>query len=239
MEKVGKVEFFNLPDKSYKWDEYAEGVLRDLLAKAGLKARADVMRLMIERAGPYPRQLHQEVEKLSLYVRDRKEITREDVLDIVSPARENSYGELADAFAKQDLPGALRVTRRLLQQKEQPVGLMMGLQTRVHDLLVYRTCLARRWARLTGSDDWPKVEWSSGPEAEEYLSSLANDPRRANPYWAGILAKQAQRFELDHLHDVQRQLVEIHGRITDGSAPADFMLEWFLITALGTNRHAA
>jgi len=236
MDKGGRVEFFNLPEKSYKWDEHAETVVRGMIEEAGLRARPDIIRLIVDRAGNHSRQLFQEVEKLSLYLRDRKDITADDVLDIVSPARERGYGELADAFGKRKLPVALRVARQLLEQKESAVGLIISLENRAHDLLVYQTALTRRWARMAGSEDWPKVEWSASPEAESFFGALHNDPRKANPYWAGILARQAMNFRLDELKRIQRGLVEDHGRMTDGSAPAEFLLEWTLIKTLGETR---
>lgn len=233
IDAAGSVQFFDLPEKSYKWDAHAETVLRGLIEEAGLRARMDVIKLVVERAGPFSRQLNMEVEKLSLYLGDRKEITREDVVAIVSPAREHGYGELADMFGRKNLPEALRVASRLMEQKESAVGLMVGLQQRVHDLMVYSTALSRRWAFMGGSEEWPKVEWSASPDAEAYFSSLSNDPRRANPFWAGMLAKQAMLFGLDELLRIQRTLVESHGFITDGTAPAEFMLEWALIKTLG------
>lgn len=236
MEKTAAVQWYDLPDKSYKLDGHAESALRGLLDEAGLKATADVIRFIVARAGYHSRQLAQEVEKLALYLGDRKQVTEADVFAVVSPAREHAYGELADMFARRDLAGALRIARQLIHQKEQPVGLMFGLQSRAHDLLVYQTALARRWARLTGSDDWPKMEWSDDPDADAFFSALPADPRRANPYWAGILGKQASHFSLGELKAAQRILVEAHGSMTDGSAPADFMLEWALIKVLGSLR---
>lgn len=233
IEKGGTVQWYDLPDKSYKLDGHAESALRGLLQDAGLQANADVIRFIVARAGYHSRQLAQEVEKLSLYLGDRKQVTEADVFAVVSPAREHAYGELADMFAKRDLAGALRIARQLVQQKEQPVALMFGLHARAHDLLVYQTALARRWARLSGSDDWPKMEWYDGPEADEFFSALSADPRKANPYWAGILGKQASRFSVGELKTAQRILVEAHGSMTDGSTPAEFMLEWALIKILG------
>lgn len=239
IEKSGRVEFFDLPEKSYKWNEHAESVLRALFTEHGLKASPDVYKSMIDRAGPFTRQLHQEVEKLVLYLRDRKDVTVADVIDIVSPAREHGYGELADAFGRQDLAGALRIARRLIEQKEQAVGLIIGLQSRVRELIMLRMSLAQRWARLTGSDQWPKIEWVPSATADEFFSRLANDPRRINPYWGGMLAQQAMKFSIEQLQSIQQQLVDAHGQMTDGSAPAEFLLEWVLIKTLGAKRHAA
>jgi len=236
VEKTAKVTFYNLPDKNYKWDEHAAGVVQGMLTQVGLRARPDVVRIMVERAGNQSRQLSMEVEKLSLYMKDRVEVTAADVLDIVSPARERGYGEFTDAFSRRDLAGSLKIARQLIHQKEQPVGLIIGLENRVRDLLTYRTVLQRKWARMTGSDDWPKLEWSTAPDAEAFFSSLANDPRKANPFWAGILAKQASKFTLAELQHIQLLLVEEHGKMTSGVAPAEILLEWALLRTLGVSR---
>lgn len=235
-EKAGKVFFYNLPEKNYKWDEHAATVVQGMLEQVGLRACTDVVRMMVERAGNQSRQLSMEVEKLSLYMKGRNEVKADDVLDIVSPARERGYGEFTDAFSRRDLAGSLKIARQLIHQKEQPVGLIIGLENRVRDLLTYRLALHRRWVRLTGSENWPKLEWSSSPEAEAYFSSLTNDPRKSNPFWAGILAKQASKFSLEELQRIQRLLVEEHGRMTGGVAPADVLLEWALLKALGVSR---
>jgi len=234
--KIGKVQTYDMPEKDYKWDEHAATTLRGMLEAAGLSASPKVIELFIERAGNQSRQLDSEVEKLSLYLKGRREVKAEDVMDIVSPARERGFTELSGMFSQHDLPGSLRILRQLIHQKEQPVGLIINLENRVRELLVYRTAMDRRWLRVTGSDEWPKVEWSSSPEGEAFFSSLANDPRKANPYWAGKLAAMATRFTLNELQRIQRLLVEEHGRMTDGTAPAELLLEWALIKALGEKR---
>lgn len=236
MEKGGAVVACDLPDKDYKWDKHAQDVLRGMIAEAKLRASGQVIELIVERAGNQSRQLASELEKLRVYVGDRKEITADDVLQIVSPARERGYGELATAFARRDLPGSLRILRQLLQQKEQPVGLIISLENRIRELLVYRTALARQWLRLYGDEEWPKIDWVSSPEAEDFFAHLANDPRKTNPFWAGKLAQMASGFSLGWLQRIQRQLVEDHGRMTDGTAAADLLLEWSIIKCLGVLR---
>jgi DNA polymerase-3 subunit delta len=233
MEKGGRIEYFNLPEKDYKWDEHAVNVLRGMLDDCGLKARADVIDLMVDRAGNQPRQLASEVEKLALYMKDRKEVTTADIMTIVSPARERGFGELSQAFSQRDLSGTLRIMYQLIQQKENAVGLIISLENRVRELLVYRTALTNRWARLSGRDDWPKIDWMSSPEAEAFFSQLANDPRKANPFWAGKLAGWANKFSLQELKSIQRVLVEEHGRMTEGAAPAETLLEWAVVKSLG------
>ncbi len=236
MEKTGEVVAFDMPAKDYKWDEHAQGVLRAMLGDAGLRASNAIISLMVERAGNQSRQLAIEVEKLQVYLGNRKEVTADDVMIIVSPARERGYGELSTAFGQRDLVATLNVLRQLLHQKESAVGLMISLENRVRELLVYRTAIARKWARVYGDPDWPKIDWVSSPEAEEFFSGLPNDPRKANPFWAGRLAGWAAGFSLSGLQRIQRQLVEDHGRMTDGSAAPELILEWCIIKCLGVFR---
>jgi hypothetical protein len=233
IDKLGSVMAFQLPDKDYKWDEHAAGVLRGMLQDAGLKASGPVIEVLIERAGNHSRQLHMEVEKLSVYLGDRKTVTENDVLDIVSPARERGYGELANVFSQRRLAECLRMVRQLLYQKESAIGLIISLENRVRDLRLYRTALTNRWARQTGSGDWPQLTWVGSPEADAFFSALPNDPRKANPFWAGKLAAWAAAFPTGELPRIQRVLVEEHGRITEGVAEDEVLLEWALIRALG------
>lgn len=232
LEKAGETQFFNLPEKSYKLDVHAAEVLRGLLEEAGLRAGHEVIKAIVDRAGPFSRQLSMEVEKLSLYLRGRKEVTAKDVLTIVAPAREHGYGELTDAFSKQKLADALKVVRQLLQQKEQPVGMIMSLEQRVHDLMVYRTALDNGWMSISDGE-WAQPAWRATPDAEAFFGGITPDPRRANPFWAGMLAQQAKKFTMARLQHLQRALIDAHGGMTSGSAPAEFLIEWALIKSLG------
>lgn len=236
MGKHGVVVASDMPDRDYKWDEHAMGMLRGLLDEAGLRASGPVIELFVERAGNQSRQLAIEVEKLQVYLGDRKQITVDDVMLMVSPARERGYGELVNAFSQRDLPATLNVLQQLLHQKENPVGLIISLENRVREFLVYRTAIERKWMRLYGDAAWPKVDWTSSPEAEEFFSQLSNDPRKANPFWAGKLANWASAFSLKGLQRIQRQLIEDHGRITDGTAPGEVLIEYAIIKCLGVNR---
>lgn len=235
MEKNGQVHIHDMPAKDYQWDEHAMRQLRTKLDEAGLRASHAVVHLFVERAGNQSRQLAIELEKLQIYLGDRREVTADDVMTIVSPARERGYGELANAFCTRDLAATLSVLRQLIHQKESPVGLVISLENRVRDLLVYRSAHERGLLRVSGGD-WPKIDFSSSPDAEAFFSHLANDPRKANPFWAGKLAAWALAFPSGGLGRILRILVEEHARMTEGVAAPETLLEWALIKCLGGNR---
>lgn len=235
MEKSGQVHLHDMPAKDYQWDEHAMRQLRAKLDEAGLRASHAVVHLFVERAGNQSRQLAIELEKLQIYLGDRREVTADDVMTIVSPARERGYGELANAFCTRDLAATLSVLRQLILQKDSPVGLVISLENRVRDLLVYRSAEERGYLRVYGGD-WPKIDFSTSPEAEAFFSQLPNDPRKANPFWAGKLAGWAMAFPPGGLGRALRILVEEHARMTEGVAAPETLLEWALIKCLGGNR---
>ena len=210
-----------------------------LFEAAGLAVRADAMASFLSRIGTDTRQIRAEVEKLRSYVGERKQVTVQDVQTMVTPMREIPGWDLADAFGRRDLPGALTVLRQLLFQRVVPMAMISGLEGRVRDMLVMRECIDRRWVQVTGKAPWFKAEWSSSPECEATLSAMPNDPRRLNPFRAGIVAAQARNFTLGELVRVQREVVRTHERLVSSSVDDAIEMELLLVKALGKLERAA
>lgn len=227
----GTVLDFNLPEKGYQAEQQARETLRHLLHDAGLAASGDALDRMVARAGANTRQLVQEVQKLAAYVGDRKDVTAQDVQEIVSTAREAAGWDLADAVGRRDLAGALRLCRQLVFQKEAPVGMLVGLQSRIRELLVFRACLDRRWLHPGQSS----VSWSAPDGA---LEALPANPRAMHPFRAARLAEQAARFSEADLLAHHKLLVETHERMVSSAVPAELLLEFCLIQMLAGGRRA-
>ena len=180
-QSVGSVMKFELPDKSYQLEQQARGTAGDAFRKIGLNIGPDALEAFLDKTGTDTRQIVQEVEKLSVYLGDRKNVQIADVQTIVSPSREAISWDLADAVGNRDLPGTLKVLRQLLFQGENEVGLIISLENRFRDLLLYREAFDRKWLNVSGQEPWLKVEWRQSPEVEAFATSLVKDPRQANP----------------------------------------------------------
>ena len=83
--------------------------------------------LLLELVGPDPGSLHQELEKLAVFVGQRQEITVEDVDRIVVAGRSRTVWELGRAIAAGDAKTALRILDRLLLAGEAPVAISYAL----------------------------------------------------------------------------------------------------------------
>ena len=223
---AGTAVAFTLPERSYKALEQAAGRAAEAFRAAGLSTAPGTMECFIDRTGPDTRTIHAEVEKLAVYLGERKEVRPADVLDITSPSRESEGWDLADRVGARDLPGALEVLRRLLQQKEEPIGLIAGLESRFRDLTLLREALDRGWVRTGG---W-ELGWAESIDANEALSGLGDwDPRKMSPYRAKLLLAQAQKFEPRELARAGTEITKVREQMVGGFSSPDLLLELLVI----------
>lgn len=237
----GEVSEFGVPEKSYEQEKYAAEMVNALLRDAGLKATRGAVSDIVGKIGGQSRLIYQEVEKLRNYIGDRKEVTEEDVRQIVSPSRETAGWDLADALGERNIVKALDTLRQLLFQGEKAFVLIMGLQNRIRELVVFRTCLDQRWLQLQGEHPWYKAIWHGAGEASHLFVHLPDTlhPERMNPWRAGRLAAQAGAYTRAELVRAQQVLLEAHEAMLRSSVPHELLLEMALVRIMGKQRHAA
>lgn len=234
---LGEVREFAVPEKGWERERYARELLGALLKEQGLSAQPAAMEALVGKVGDNARLMHLELEKLRCYLGPRTEITDDDVHTIVSSSREAAGWDLADAVGSRKLADALRVLRQLLFQREQPFLLIMMLQTRIRELLLFRICLDQGWARISGRS----MQWRGAGEAQTLLDGLPDqmNPVKVHPFRAYVLCEQAARFTREELVRAQRILLEAHEGMLQAQMPADLLLELGIVKILGHERHAA
>jgi DNA polymerase-3 subunit delta len=139
-QKFGEVELCELPElqgygATEAWVEEIEKIMRS----ADLEPGPGSAECLLELVGNQPRQLHAEIEKLSLYVHPRKDIQEEDLRAIVSSSRELLVWDLCDAVTEGKTSESAHLVRQLLAQGESEVGILILLsnQIRLAALLVW------------------------------------------------------------------------------------------------------
>ncbi|OGW27928.1 MAG: DNA polymerase III subunit delta [Nitrospirae bacterium GWC2_57_13] len=90
----------------------------------GKAINADAVQFIIQVVGGDLQKIRNELEKVELAIQDRKTITLSDVQRIVGDFREFSAFDLAEAIGRRDGEKALLVLSRLLQEGDQPLGLL-------------------------------------------------------------------------------------------------------------------
>lgn len=228
----GQVQEFAVADKAYMADKQAAQVALEFLRNAGLKVNEQVLEMFLAKVGTDTRQILSEIEKLSVYMGKRKDVTVNDIKEIVSAGREALVWDLADAFGKRDLKLVIAVSRQLLFQKENVIGLIITLENRVKELMIYREGLDNGW--LASGGPRGGAQWRSVPsEIEEVFSQdFERDPRGGHPFRIGVLADQARQFSHRELQKCRKAVLDAHEKLVSRGIPDEMVLEPLLIQML-------
>ena len=229
-----EISEFKLAEKSYEVQNEAARMIGDALEKTGIKMTGEAMDAFIARTGNDVRQIANEVEKLALFLGGRGAAGPDDVRAIVSQSREAVVWDFADAVFRNELPAALRILGRLLVQKEQPIGLLVGLERRVNQLIVLRTALDRKWARIDQQGRRADVSWNLTPEAEQMLGALGReDPRAQHPYRLSLLARQAGQFPIARLLKARDLVIKARLQMVSTGVSQQTILELLVMRLIG------
>ncbi|MBM2814373.1 MAG: polymerase subunit delta [Ignavibacteria bacterium] len=110
------------------------GWLKSRLSKSGLEASAEAIELMIAHAPPELRSLNNEIGKLQAYLKDRKKVTGEDVLNVVGASRVWNVFELQKAVGERNLQKSLLILENMLAADRQEM-LIITMLTRFFTVL--------------------------------------------------------------------------------------------------------
>jgi DNA polymerase-3 subunit delta len=158
--------------------------------------------LLIELAGADSRLLLSEIEKLSLYLGDRPEVTARDIRDMVALSREGVVFELGNAVAERDIARAVELVDRLLAQGESAIGIMRAtLSPTIRNLLIAKDLIERH--RIPPPKTPQQFLGVLNRLSAEETSHLPRkkDGTGINAYPIALAAINASKFKMDKLLD--------------------------------------
>lgn len=182
------------------WEEEATDLVQSLGKARQLQFDAEAIDLFVLLTGGDSRIVANELEKIDLYLgKNERRVTLENVRRIVPISRGGIIFELGNALAARHLDRALTLVRRLLDQGESAIGiLLVALIPTVRNLLLAKDLMLRH--RLPR----PIAPFSFISTLNRLpLEATAHLPRKKdgsiNGYALGIAAMQAHRFEVEQL----------------------------------------
>ena len=231
---AGKIHEFAMSEKPWQAAEQSRGRVCEMLRQTGLRMDEDALDVFLSRVGMDGRVVASELEKLAVFAGKAGVVKRRDVADLTSASRASLAWDIADAFGKKELGTALEVLRRLVFQKESPIGLIILLHGRIRDLLVFREALDRGWLRERKGYKGASFEWTTLPQEDEvrFSQQFNKDPRSTHPFRVGILAAQAKHFSQKDLRRCQEAVVAAHQKLVSSRVPQAIILELLLIRML-------
>ncbi len=238
LDKLGAVESFagwSIDDKN--WADQAEMWARKAIRSKEQEISEEALGEIITRVGPNPRQLDTEIEKLSLYVGDRKEITLEDVEAICSRNKMARAFALGDALGDRDLPRLLkRLDEELWEVKfdsqKSEIGLLYGLIAKVRAMLLLKEMLREGWIKPEGDYNRFKSQLERVP-ADKLPADRRFNPLALNPYVLYKALPQVKQYSHTELVRAMDLLLQCNQRLVTSGLDDALVLQQTLVQIVG------
>ncbi|MEY2520495.1 MAG: polymerase subunit delta [Verrucomicrobiota bacterium] len=217
------------------WEEEATEIVRGRAKKRGLNFEEEALDLFVLLTGGDTRQIENELEKIDLYLgngEQKPRVSTEQVRELVPLSRAGVIFELGNALAACDLERALMLVKRLLDQGETAIGiLLVAILPTIRNLLLAKDLIERnRMARPHAPFSFISALNRLPAEATEHL------PRKKdgsiNGYALGIAAQQAHRFETKKLIAGLEACLEANLRLVSSQLDHELVLTEIVVKLL-------
>jgi len=231
--KRAEVQVFDRLDSSRAgWEEEATEIVRRRAKARDLQFDEEALDLFVLLTGGDTRQIENELEKIDLYLAGDRRVQVEQVRTLVPLSRAGVIFELGNALAACDLERALTLVKRLLDQGETAIGiLLVAILPTIRNLLLAKDLMERnRIARPHAPFTFISALNRLPAEATEHL------PRKKdgsiNGYALGLAAQQAHRFETAKLVAGLEACLEANVRLVSSQLDHELVLTEIVVKLL-------
>jgi DNA polymerase-3 subunit delta len=234
LNKHGEVQVFDKLDATRSgWEEEAGELLQVMARRRGLRFEPDAADVFVLLTGGDTRQVQSELEKIDLYLGNDRTVTLDVVQTLVPLSRAGVIFELGNALSSRDLERALALVRRLLDQGESAIGiLLVAVVPTIRSLLLAKDLMERnRLGRPASPFAFISTINRLPAAATEHL------PRKKdgsiNAYALGFAAQQAHRFETAQLVAGLQACLEANLQLVSSQLDHELILNQILVKLLG------
>ena len=214
------------------WEEEATEIVRRKAKARKLQFEDDALDLFVLLTGGDNRQIDNELEKIDLHQGRERGVAVEQVRELVPLSRAGVIFELGNAMAACDLERALMLVKRLLDQGETAIGiLLVAILPTVRNLLLAKDLMDRhRVPRPHAPFNFISALNRLPAEATEHL------PRKKdgtiNGYALGLAAQQAHRFDTRKLIAGLEACLEANVRLVSSQLDHELILTEIVVKLL-------
>ena len=234
LDKIGTVEIFaawSMEDKD--WADRAETAALAAFKQKQKEVTDDALAEIVNRVGPNPRQLETEVEKLCLFVGNKKRIELPDVTAICSRNKTARAFALGDALGDRNLPALLRrLDEELWETKfdkdKSEIGLLYGLISKVRAMLFLREMLREGWIKESRDYNSFKSQLERVP-ADKLPADRKLNPLALNPYVLYKAMSQAKKYSSAELVQAMEILLRCNQRLVSSGLDEALVLQQALV----------
>ncbi|HEX8076938.1 MAG TPA: DNA polymerase III subunit delta [Chthoniobacterales bacterium] len=231
--KRAEVQVIDRLDSSRSgWEEEATEIVRRRVKARNLQFDGEALDLFVLLTGGDTRQIENELEKLDLYCGRERSVSVEQVREMVPLSRAGVIFELGNALAACDLERALMLVKRLLDQGETAIGiLLVAILPTVRNLLLAKDLMDRhRLARPHAPFSFISAVNRLPAEATDHLPRKKDGS--VNSYALGLAAQQAHRFDTRKLIAGLEACLEANVRLVSSQLDHELILTEIVVKLL-------
>jgi DNA polymerase-3 subunit delta len=235
--KRAELQVFDRLDSSRSgWEEEATEIVRGRAKKRKLQFDEDALDLFVLLTGGDTRQIENELDKIDIFLDGERRVKVDQVRELVPLSRAGVIFELSGALAARDLELALTLVRRLLDQGESAIGiLLVAILPTIRNLLLAKDLMEHhRLTRPHSPFQFISAINRLPADATEHL------PRKKdgsiNAYALGIAAQRAHRFEIKQLIEGMQACLEANLQLVTTQLDHELVLTEVVVKLLGARR---
>ncbi len=235
--KRAELQVFDRLDSSRSgWEEEATEIVRGRAKKRKLQFDEDALDLFVLLTGGDTRQIENELDKIDIFLDGERRVKVDLVRELVPLSRAGVIFELSNALTTRDLGLALKLVRRLLDQGESAIGiLLVAILPTIRNLLLAKDLMEHyRLARPHSPFQFISAINRLPAEATDHL------PRKKdgsiNAYALGIAAQHAHRFEIKQLIKAMQACLEANRQLVTTQLDHELILTEVVVKLLGAQR---
>ncbi len=229
---LGESDIYDKLDETRPgWEEEAMSRTIASLKQRGITAEEDAILLLIQRVGADTRALAVEMEKLDLYIGERRKLTEEDVALLVAPTRGAVVFELGNAIAAGRTARALELLDALFAQNETAMGILLAaIVPTIRNLLVAKDLLERhKLPRPVRPFDFTRSVERLPPSATAHLPRKKDGSLSLYPL--SLAAIHASRFSTKHLRSTLHACADANIRLVTTQTDPHTVLAALIVSA--------
>lgn len=231
--KLAEMQVYDKPDTSKAgWEQAVMGQAAEKARELGLTFESGALELLVQMAGDDTRQLENEIEKIDLYLGERRRCGLKTVRELVSMSRAGVIWEIGNAIAARDLPRALDLLDVLLYQGQNAIGILLGaIVPRVRSLLIAKELASKHKIRAGNYSAFCTSLEALPPAAVAHIPRK-KDGTGFNAYPVFLAVGEATKFSLEELHAGLAACLDANAKLVTTQLDAKVVLERLLVGLL-------
>jgi DNA polymerase-3 subunit delta len=214
------------------WEEEATEIVRGRAKKRKLQFAEDALDLFVLLTGGDTRQIENELEKIDTFLGKDRAVRVGLVRELVPLSRAGVIFELGNALAVRDVELALTLVRRLLEQGESAIGILLAaIVPTIRNLLLAKDLMEQHGIRRPHSPFQFIAAVNRLP-----AKATGHLPRKkdgsVNAYGLAVAAQHAHQFESDQLIEAMRACLDANVRLVTTQLDHELILTEVVVKLL-------